>query len=77
MFRVCLGYVSFRHLAHLVCQFFGIFLSGLAGRQNCISNNGIVLKTFEMEKKLVYIPVLGVFYKPSKERGTPMKRAER
>ena len=49
------------------------FLLGLQWRQNCISNYGIVLlKTFEMGTKLVYIPVLGVFYKPSKERGDSM-----
>ena len=35
---------------------------------HCISNNGIAPKTFEMGTWLVYILVLGVFYKSFEEK---------
>ena len=35
---------------------------------HCISNNGIAPKTFEIGTLLVYILVLGVFYKPFEEK---------
>ena len=38
IFRVCLGYVSFRHLAHLVCQFLAFFQSGVLCFLSCMYN---------------------------------------
>ena len=35
---------------------------------HCISNNGIAPKTFKLGTWLVYILVLGVFYKPFEEK---------
>ena len=70
MFRVCLGYVSFRHLAHLVCQFLAFFFRAWLDAKIAFPTMGLFSKLLKWGRSLSTSQFKEYFtYKPSKEKG--------